>query len=312
MNTTTHAMNEILQHDSYIGAVLDCAEDMKNIKNSSIQSTQNRVMKGIESKHDYRMMYSAQHSEEDWEALAQRYGLGSIPTYHPQTKDVPTSKAKVKRMPRHGSYVQSKASNAELVDSWVRYLNNEVAYGMYSTSEMSFFSDKVQLIKITGFEFRKPYLIISAISAVDEHERLTQTRSMDEVSEFYFTFTIATDEEGKLHPEFERLRRFIWNKVSHDGKQTLASMLRQLIDRVVTINLQQWIQLKGKDGKPQFKKNGKPLMVEHPDFLGYPSYSYEDKIDEDFTHTCDHKGSYENLPLKSFKSATNCRLVANA
>lgn len=303
MNTNTRAMNEILQHDAYIGTVLDCAEDVKNIKNSSIQSTQNRVMKGIESKHDYRMMYSAQHSEEDWAAFAERYGLDSVPTYHPQCKvDIALEKpssAKIKKMPKVASYAPATKRNEKFIKAFIYRLKLEDELDIAPINNPYSGKDTTQLIKITGYEFRKPYLIISAISADDEHDRLTQTRSMDEVSQFYFTFTIAYDENGREHPDMARLRRFIWQKVDHNGKQTLGSMLRQLIGRVMTISLIPKVQ-KGKN------------LVDNPDYLGFPSWTFEDKIEEDSTHSCDHVGSYSNLPLRSFKSATNSQLIANA
>lgn len=305
MTITTNsnvAIDEILRHDDYIGSVLDCASDIKSLSSKTVDNAKDKVYGGIENRHEYRMMRSAQHSEEDWTAFAERYGLKEVPTYHPQSKvevdDKTEVKCKIKTMPKNKTYVKSTKVNDRMVKAFIYRLKLEDDLDIAPINNPYIGKDSEQLIKIVGFEYHKPILVIRAISADDEHDRLTQTRSMDEVSEFYFTFTIATNTEGKEHPDMAVLRRFIWTKVDHSGKVTLASLLRQLIDRVVTISL-----------NPQIERKGK--MIPNPDFIGFPTYDVDSRIDESSKDTCDHIGSYSNLALHRFHSATNSQLIAD-
>lgn len=198
----------------------------------------------------------------------------------------------------HGSYVSTTKRNEKFIKEFIYRMKLEDEIDINPIHNPYIGKDKTQLIKITGFEYHKPFVVISAISAEDEHDRLTDTRSMDDVSTFYFIFQIGTTANGKEHPDMTRLRKFIWNKVDHSGKITLAYLLRQLIGRVVTISLESKIE-----------RNGE--LIDNPDYFGYPSYDFESKIEESSEKSCDYMGSYMNLRKHSFKSSTNSMLIAD-
>ena len=274
---------------------------MTNTTTSTNINTVLKVRGGLESKHDFAMMHSAQRDEDAWKGVAAVLGLDSMPVMHPTTttrsEDSKAPKATIKRNFKtlHASYAQDTKRNERMIKAFIYRLKLEDELDISPINNPYSLRDSIYSIKVTGFEYRKPYIVISAVRYSDEHERQMVTRSADETSEIYFTFNVAPiyNKFGKLveNPELTRLRKFLWNKVDHSKpKCTFQSMLQQMVGRVVNIS----------------------VIDSSEDFLGYPSYDVSDLVDGYDRTTCDHVGSFSNLPKHSFKSATNGQLVANA
>lgn len=286
------------------------------VSSTSAASTNMRVIEGLNSKSDFRSAYSAQRSSDDWAHFAEAFGISNL-SFTPQDTihsgdDKPKASIKRKFDKLHGSYAPQTKRNEKFIKEFIYRFKLEDELDINPINNPYIGKDSTQLIKVTGFEYRKPFVIISAISADDEHDRLTYTRSMDEVSTFYFTFQIGFTAEGKEHPDMIRLRKFIWNKVDHSGKITLAYLLRQLIGRVFTISTEMMIpQRDTKTKEILFDDKGEMIMIMNPDYLGFPVWDYEDKIVIDYKNGCDYVGSYSNLPKHKFNSSSNAMLVAN-
>lgn len=309
---STAAIANILSHDDYIGTVLDCAEDMKSLSSSTIERTDNRISAGIESKHDYRMMYSAQRDEELWNATAQIYGLGSLAFTKDKTdirkEDGSKPKAVIKRefIKFHKSYAPGLAKvDEKAVKNMVSKLNFEDLNG-YQFKYNPY--DKVethQLIEVTGAEFRYPYIIISAKSAEDEHDRKYLTRQLDEVSDFFFTFDTRKikNEKGKWvdHPQLVALRRWMWDKVDHSDKSlTFMDVIPQLYGKVITISSSEFIAKKDENGEIIKDENGKVVYFPNPDFIGYPTYNVEERLGSELDKNSKaYAGSYTNICISN-------------
>ena len=178
----------------------------------------------------------------------------------------------------HESYVSKTQRHERLEKAFYYRLKLEDELDIAPINNPFSLKDELQMIKVTGFEFRKPYLIISAVNAEDEFSRTHYTRSLDETSEFYFTFKVAFTAEGKEHPDMSRLRKWIWKKVSHTGNDTLASLLQQLIGRTTEIS----------------------TNPESVDYLGFPTWDYSDKIEVQFNRNDkDYVGLYSNVHISS-------------
>lgn len=291
-------ISEILNHDTYIGSVLDCAEDIKAMKDSTISNTQNRVLGGIESKQDRRMMYSAKSKEDDWNYFAQRYGLKLMPVvqkpdnFISEESDKP--KAKVKKLPKTSSYVSATKVNDKLVKEFIYRMKLEDVLDIKPSNNPFSGKDTEQLYKVVRFEVKHPYFILTVVSAEDEHDRLTDTRTLDETSEMYFTFDYRQvwDSEIKKmveNPQVTKLRN--WAKAKLTGNYvTFDEALNALVDRVYLIS-----------SKETIIKNG--AVVPNPDFIGYPTYTI-DHLDTEFNKdNRDYVGYKTNIHISNRKIA---------
>ena len=206
----------------------------------------------------------------------------------------------------HGSYAPAAAKvDEKAVKKMINRMNFEELNGYQHKSNPYYDIEKWQLIKVTGYEYRKPYIIISAVKVEDEHDRLTNTRQMDETSEFYFTFDITPqfDKNGKVVDNFElvNLRQWMWNKVDHsqDGC-TMGAMLQELIGRVACISSDMLTWKKDENGNIILDENGNPKMFHNPDFIGFPTYNIEERIGSTFNRDDrDYCGTHTNIHISN-------------
>jgi hypothetical protein len=318
------AIAEILNHDNFIGSVLDCAEDMKAIESATIKNVQNRVLGGIETKHDYRMAKSAERDDEYWQHVSEMYGLGNLSftpqdTVHegderPKAKVKASIKRNIKKL--HKSYVsapkslkmndeESKRSFKAYCKSVERMAEKDPLYDDFTPK------DNVMTVKFTGFEFRKPYMILQAIKADDVRERLTHSRTRDDESPIYFVLEWKLTNEGKENEDITRLRRFLKGKIQITPNMTFKDALDQLVGMTTTISLINEFPRFNKDGsratwtKKFFDKKSKkwkerevPAFTTNPEFLAFPTYDYSDKIDDGFDRKSrDYIGAYYNIHI---------------
>lgn len=264
---------------------------------------------GLRSKHDYRMMHSAQRSEEQWAATANMLGIENSFTYHkPETHLEPGQKrpkAKIKRMAKISSYIKPTVTNKESVDRMVDKLSREDLLQIKPTDDpYAIYKDSCIMIKIVKFEYRKPFIIISAIRAYDEHKRLTETRSLDETPIIYFTFNITpiiTKKGTPMdNPELTRLRRWMWDKVDTSNKMSFATALESLVGKITSYSqIEQLVQY-DENGKILRDSQGNLVYKDNPEFLGYPSYDLENINNEIFRKTDkDYVGSYSNIHISN-------------
>lgn len=285
-NTNVAAINEIMNHDRFVGEVLDCASDIKSMTIKSVESVKNTVYSGLKGSSEYRMMYSAQREEDDWNAFAQRYGLDLMPVVHkPDTyvsadidKPKATVKANFKNRTLHGSYVSATASHPKMEKAFIYRLKLEDELDIKPIDNPYALKDTEQLIKVVGFEYRKPYIIIQAIKAEDEHDRLKDTRTSDETPIIYFTIDVSQKVNHKgqpiENPELSRLRKWMWNKVEHTEKISFSSAIEQLIDRICLIS----------------------LNSESEDFIGYPTYDLDERFNPSYNR-------FDSEYLNSFRAS---------
>jgi len=303
----THTNSAIREINAHIRSINAESTETAKIALSPAQKYDND--RGLSSKSDYRMMYKTQADEELWNYTAQMIGVGSL-RYHkesaPQKKkdSSETTKCFVKKpyATLHESYVKSTPRHPEAEKKLINRMKFEDISGVKPNDKLYGFKESVYPIKIVAFEYRKPYIIITAIKADDEHERITYTRQSDETSEFYFTFDVTTiiTKKGQPmeNPQLAMLRRWMFNKIVNSKDMTFSKALSQLLGRIAYISMDSTVI---KDGK----------AVPNPDFIGYPTYDYTDRFDEESQKTCDHKGSFENLRLRKYRYSMNKSLVAN-
>ncbi len=220
-------------------------------------------------------------SEAQWRATAASLGLSELPTYH--KTEVVKSKATIKKQfnKLHGSYVSASKRNERMIKAFIYRMKLEDELNIKPIDNPFAPKDTTYPIKITGYEYRKPYIIISAIKADDEHDRLTQTRSLDETSEFYFTFDVTPrmSRKGQLveNPELIRLRKWMWNKVDHSKPGVgFGEMLQQMIGCIAHISI-----VEGSE-----------------DYIGYPTYDVNERLGDTFNRNDkDYIGSYMNVHI---------------
>ena len=301
-------ISEILNHDSYIGSVLDCAEDIKTMKNSTIKNTEYRL-NGLNSRYltkeklqagykdDVAHAKSAQREEDDWNYFAQRYGLELMPVVHKPSNFVSAESkkpaAKIKKLPTKtgsysNSYVSANKANEKLVKEFIYRMKLEDVLDIKPSNNPFSAKDDMQLVKVVSFEVRHPYFILTVINAEDEHDRLTDTRSLDETSEIYFTFDYREVYDSKSkrmieNPQVTSLRNWIAPKILHScvGYQEAVD---QLIDRVFMISSEEYLIVDGK-------------KVPNPDFIGYGRYTIDDLQIPFDTDSRDYVGYKTNIHI---------------
>lgn len=266
---------------------------------------------GLRSKHDYRMMYSAQRSEERWAATAQMLGIeGGLRYNKPKEALNPGQKrptARIKKLPKVGSYVKQSSYNKEVVDKMVKKLNREDLLQIKPTDDpYAIYKDSCILMKIVKFEYRKPFIVISAMRAYDEHKRLTETRTLDETPIIYFTFNVTPilAKNGKPidNPDLNRLRNWMWDKVDVTEKMTFATALESLVGKITSYSQIEVLPDLDENGvqKTYIDKKGKlqKAWKNNPEFLGYPSYDLENINNEVFNRKDkDYVGTYSNIHI---------------
>ena len=316
INNNIAAVKDILNHDRQIGEILDSAHDLKvsisKVDSKDVENTQNRVYGGIQSKEEYRMMKSAQREEEDWSYFAQRYGLDLMPVVHKPTEfreaESDKPKAKIIRKPiksgsYHGSYVKATQHHIETEKKMLNQLKLEDELDIKPIDNPFAGDDEMQLIKVIRYEYRDPYIIVVAQKVEDEHKRLTQTRSLDEISEIYYTFDVrkVKNEKGEKvqNPDLDILTNWLISKVSKDAK-SFFDALEEVTDRVYLTSTVRFIPKVDRKGNPIMYRdkegNMKPSIQPNPDFIGYPTYSVDELADEWFDKKArDYVGNKTNI-----------------
>lgn len=210
------------------------------------------------------------------EISAHQYWLEDARNWKPEA----TIKRNLKGVKLHRSYT----NNYEVIDSskinaFVNRLKLEDELDIKPIDNPYSLKETEQLIKVVGYEYRKPYIIIRAIKAEDEHDRLYDTRTSDETPEIYFSIDVSQKvlKSGKVveNPELTRLRKWMWHKVDHSEPGTsFSAALEQLIDRVYLISLNQ----------------------DSEEFIGYPTYDLNERFEYSYNR-------FDSEYLNSFRNS---------
>lgn len=162
----------------------------------------------------------------------------------------------------------TKVVDSAKVNEWVRKLNTEDMDEFKRTIK----SDDTHLIKILGFRYEKPFLIISAIDYEAERDVNNMTRERDGVKSIEYSFKLGYDKKGKCTPDMLRLKNFLEKKVKFTKTSTIASLLEVLVGEIVTVSNNMMVY---------DKKLGKDIY--NPDFLGFPTYSFDEQQEYSYT-----------------------------